>query len=107
MRDGDWKLYWPMREGANWKDPHDNDLYLEGMTTPHCLRPVETDLPQRSIAPVQPAQLYDLAKDPGETKNQADAHPQRLDRMIDAWDNWWDEVTADWAETYQLNTEED
>jgi uncharacterized sulfatase len=33
-------------------------------------------------------QLYDLAADPGETKNQADAHPavvERLKRAVFAW----------------------
>ena len=41
---------------------------------------------------VNNAELYDIANDPGETKNVIDRHPDVVAKMRDAYDRWWDEV---------------
>ena len=61
IRDGDWKLCLCPGSGG-WSAP----------------RPGRNDLSQ-----LPPTQLYDLAKDPGETNNLIDAHPERAARMQD------------------------
>ena len=35
-------------------------------------------------------ELFDLAADPHETKNVAAEHPERVDTMLTALDNWWE-----------------
>jgi len=103
MRDQHWKLYWPMREGANWKDRNDNEIYLTGMTTSHQLKPITDVLPQPQIAPAHQPLLFNLATDPGETIDLSAQEPQQLNNMIRSWDTWWDNVTSDWQNTYRRN----
>ena len=41
---------------------------------------------------VNNTELYDIADDPGETKNVIDQHPEVVAKMRAAYDRWWDEV---------------
>jgi len=34
-------------------------------------------------------QLYNLAEDPTELNDLASAHPDRLEKMVDQWNQWW------------------
>ena len=41
---------------------------------------------------VNNSELYDLFSDPGESKNVAEEHPEIVNQMRDAYDQWWSEV---------------
>ncbi len=41
---------------------------------------------------VKNKELYDIANDPGETKNVIDQYPEVVAKMRAAYDRWWDEV---------------
>jgi arylsulfatase A-like enzyme len=45
-----------------------------------------------SIGPAKQWELYDIKSDPGETTNVAGQHPDVVQRIDAAYDQWWDEV---------------
>jgi arylsulfatase A-like enzyme len=104
MRDGPWKLVWPMREGANRKDEEDNRFYHEGLTTPHRFMPVTSELPRFAIGPAAKPQLFRIDADPREERDLAAEQPARLDVMVRAWDAWFAETTQPWPATFARNT---
>jgi len=65
--------------GRGNTDP-DNDKYKNFAVRSERWRLIGTD------------QLYDLFKDPGETTNVIRQHPDTAAQMLNAYDNWWDEV---------------
>ena len=105
MRDGPWKLVWPMLDGADWKDRSDNDCYLEGMTSAHRMMEVQRDLPERPVAatPGRP-ELYDIDSDPHEDRDLSAEYPGRVESMVREWDAWFEEVMAEWWPAYRANT---
>jgi len=105
MRDGPWKLVWPMRNGADRKDPLDNEFYQNGLTTAHQFMSVTPDLPQFDISPTGKPQLFCIDTDPREDSDVAVDHPCRLNSMVRAWDAWFAEVTEDWPSTLDANTQ--
>ena len=48
-------------------------------------------------------ELYDIEKDPGQVKNVASQHPERLAKMIAFYDAWWAELEPTFAETTELH----
>lgn len=106
MREGPWKLVWPMRQGGNWKDPGDNEAYEGGLTTAHRLMPINPDLPVPDIAPVPKPALFRVDHDPHEDHDVSAEHPHRLDSMTQAWDTWFAEMTAQWRSAFERNTQE-
>jgi len=40
----------------------------------------------------QPAELYDIEADPGETRDLADEHPEVVRKLADEYDRWFDDV---------------
>ncbi len=46
----------------------------------------------RQFALVNNEELYDLAKDPGETKNVVAEHPEEVLKLRAAYDQWWESV---------------
>jgi len=105
MRDGPWKLVWPMRKGADWKDPDDNAAYHLGLTSAHRIMPIHAELPVREIGPVRDPQLYRVDLDPHEDNDLATEHPARVSAMTKAWDAWYDEVVADWSRAFAQSNE--
>ena len=45
-----------------------------------------------SRTPDLPAALYDIDNDPGEEKNVIEQHPEVAQKMLKAYDAWWEEV---------------
>lgn len=103
MRDGDWKLVRPGDQLANnlghlpgWE--RDLQLYQEVDFYPE--RFVDGVPEAEGVAPCvdQPAEpplLFNLAVDPLEEVNLADQYPDRLSRMEQALDNWFESVERD------------
>lgn len=96
VRDGNWKLVWPMRDGADRKEPEDNLWYQQGLVSAHRLCRIETRLPAFPIGPPAPPELYDIARDPGETRDLAEQHPDLVARLAGAADAWFAEVVREW-----------
>jgi hypothetical protein len=94
-----------MRNGADRKDPLDNEFYQNGLTTAHQFMSVTPDLPQFDISPTGKPQLFCIDTDPREDSDVAVDHPCRLNSMVRAWDAWFAEVTEDWPSTLDANTQ--
>lgn len=103
MRDGPWKLFVPMRHGANAKDKGDNDVYQRGITEPHWLMDIDLSLPDFELGPPLPAELYNLDDDPHEDVDLAAQHPDRVATMTRSFDAWFEKVDRErrdaWSRT--------
>jgi arylsulfatase A-like enzyme len=53
---------------------------------------------QRSIEGTPRFELYEIAGDPGETRDVAPAHPQLVEKMKRQYDAWFDDVAARWLQ---------
>ena len=97
VRDGRWKLYFPQRENAGRKDVNDTGFYQHGLRgAAHWLMDIDPTLPEREIGPAPAPQLFDLADDPGETRDLAAEHPERVAEMARRWDAWFEAVSREW-----------
>jgi arylsulfatase A-like enzyme len=103
MRDGDWKLVMPMRDGADVKERSDQGFYEHGLRAPHWLMEVNPRLPSRNIGSAPPPRLFNVADDIGEQHDLANRHPDRAAEMLSAWDAWFREVDAEWKASYREN----
>ena len=104
MRDGDWKLVRPMISGSRFFRPELCESPEDELRTKAF---VEADIRHKAdpssvtdILPVprlkklepEPLELYNLADDPGESKDLAAQEPDRVHRMQVALENWFEEV---------------
>ena len=48
-------------------------------------------------------ELYDIEKDPGQTKNLAKENPKQVEKMKAFYDKWWAELEPTFAETTELH----
>jgi arylsulfatase A len=104
VRDGNWKLVWPMREGADRKMPEDGKMYFDGLTSPHRVMDIRTGLPERSVAEQQNTpELYRIDLDPGESRDLSAENPDRTESMKQAWDEWFSSIKEEWLSSYCLN----
>jgi arylsulfatase A-like enzyme len=97
MRDGDWKLVFPII-------PEAMQLYGElkwlelSMENPQYFveNGLLTDaLPARDVPPAGKPELYNITEDPEERHNLADMHPLRVQTMRLALEKWFEEVEAE------------
>ena len=107
MRDGDWKLVRPMIRGTRFfRDElcvSDEDQARTAAFIEADMKHKEHPLAVRSILPVprlkpqepEPPELYDLAEDPGEQRDLAAQHPDRVRRMLGQLEQWFEEVESD------------
>jgi arylsulfatase B len=49
-------------------------------------------------------ELYNIDKDPGQTKNIASQHPTQVAKMQAFYDQWWEELEPTFAETTELHS---
>ncbi len=98
VRDGDWKLVRPRIDEA-FKVPNIHWLWVSMYGPEHfeyygILGGAE---PARDVPPPPPAQLFDLAADPLEQNDLAEAEPDRAHRMLRDLETWFEQVEADRA----------
>jgi arylsulfatase A len=96
MRDGPWKLVFPMLPGADALDPRDAELRrrLDRGEVTHAQIELPPE-PDHSGLVAGPPQLYHVADDPHETADRAAREPVRTARMAAALDGWFAEVEAE------------
>jgi arylsulfatase A len=102
MRDGDWKLVRPAIDVAFASDEDarlaDDYVARDIEYKYHRERIAEiADWPEPvRVAPVvPPAELYNLADDPGETADVAGEHPDRARKMLSELETWFEEVEGE------------
>lgn len=96
MRDHEWKVYWPRIPEAMVKLKEDSEWYRHLMTEPHPM--MELTKPhfiERELSEPGKPELYNIVDDPAEEDNLADKHPERLSRMLNELENWFDRVEAE------------
>ena len=100
IRDGDWKLVRPWVQGA-FDTTEDFWLFVSMYGPEHFLHNgnIDRPWPDREIGPVPPAQLYNIATDPGETKDISADHPQIASRLEQALRVWFDDVELERSTT--------
>jgi arylsulfatase A len=96
LRDGDWKLVYPLIPETNRLLPADAVLRRRldrgELSYAQLVPPPEPDY--RGLAPL-PAQLFNLAQDPGEGHDRAAEDAGRVQRMTAALDAWFEAVEAE------------
>ena len=107
VRDGDWKLVRPMIRGTRFfRDElcvSDEDRARTAAFIEADMKHKENPLSVSSLVPVprlmakepEPPELYNLADDPGEQRDLAAQHPDRVRRMLGQLEQWFTEVEAD------------
>ena len=107
VRDGDWKLVRPMIRGTRFfRDElcvSEEDRLRTAAFIEADMKHKENPAAVRDVLPVprlkpqepEPAELYNLAEDPGEQTDLAAAHPGRVRRMLGDLEEWFEEVEAD------------
>ncbi len=96
MRDGSWKLVRPAIAEAMEVAQEDLAMDVQLKYSPDAHREIRSSpFPDRVMPPPPPAQLFDLASDPGEAHDLAPAEPARVARMEAALSAWFEEVEAD------------
>ena len=98
MRDGDWKLVRPGIAETMHIPPDDmkwNNIMRDDPDSMSDI--IRTPEPPREAPPPPPPLLFNLAEDPEEKHNLADAQPQRTSRMLSELESWFAEVEAERA----------
>jgi arylsulfatase A len=97
VRDGLWKLVRP--DTPTCRKWHMPDLRMHTYMEQHPeeFREAWPDhrFPDPQFESPPPPQLFNLAWDPQETRDLAAQHPDRVQRMVDMLDQWFDDVEAD------------
>ena len=94
MRDGSWKLVRPAIDEAMSVSREDLAMDVTLKYQPDAFTSIrEEPFPSRSVGSPPPAQLFDLATDPGETRDLATQHPDRVARMESELASWFEQVT--------------
>jgi arylsulfatase A-like enzyme len=98
MRDGDWKLVRPkITEAMQVPDIH--WLWVSMYGPEHFVDNgiFRQPYPEREVGPPPPPELYNVAQDPLERENLADRYPDRVRKMLQELETWFEEVEAERA----------
>lgn len=96
MRDGDWKLVRPSMPQCFKTTPEDHTDDHELRDRPGLVAEVtDRTPPERDISDPPPAQLFNIAEDPGEQHDLAAEQPERAARMQRQLAAWFEEVEAE------------
>jgi arylsulfatase A len=96
MRDGRWKLVRPAIAEAMQVAPADLMIDIDMKNRPEAYNAILTDPdPDRDVGAAGAAQLFDIAADPAEHHDLADAEPGRVRRMEAELGRWFETVEAD------------
>lgn len=98
VRDGDWKLVYPAIPEA-MTVPDIKWLHVSMYNPEHFLEQglVTDPEPARTLSPPGPPQLFNLRDDPGETRDLAGSHTQKVNHLTAALASWFEGVEADRA----------
>jgi arylsulfatase len=93
---GSWKDPWQDRytffHQGRWNKAGAGERWGKGNTDPDADKYKKFAVRSERWRLVGKDQLYDLSKDPGETTNVFKEHPETVERMLIAYDKWWDSV---------------
>lgn len=93
LRDGQWKLYIPPIPEAMEKVPHDNELTRRLAQMPDAPHSLFTEEPvDRLISDPREPRLFNVVADPAESRDLAQDHPQRVQRMLGEYTRWFEDV---------------
>jgi arylsulfatase A len=108
VREGPWKLLWPMRANAAAKDAEDTAFYRHGERgAAHWRMDIDLRLPERSIGAEPAPALFDVERDPAERFDRAAEQPERVARMTQAWDRWFENVERDREAAWRVTRRND
>ena len=96
MRDGDWKLLRPAIRETMHVTAEDLEMdrglkYEPGLFDDIRRQP----MPEYEISTPPPPQFYNIAEDPEESDDLAEAQPDRARRMLRELETWFEEVEAE------------
>ncbi|MBY0279008.1 sulfatase-like hydrolase/transferase [Candidatus Binatia bacterium] len=96
MRDGPWKLVRPAIDELMQVTPEDMAIDVAAKFDRETYSAISRDpLPEQPRVTPPPAQLFDLARDPGETTDLAAREPERVRRMEADLARWFEAVEID------------
>ncbi len=96
MRDGPWKLLFPVVREAMVVSREDLDMDRRLKYEPEAITDICRDPePQRDLPEPPAPQLFNLDDDPYERNDLAAKHPDRVEAMMREYDAWFQEVEAE------------
>jgi arylsulfatase A len=95
MRDGDWKLYWPRIPEAMAKLGIDNVWYQRMFREPHFTMDIDRSSVKREVPTTGKPELYNIHQDHHESMELSEKYPDRLEKMILEYENWFEEVNLE------------
>ena len=96
VRDGDWKLVRPPLRETGWTDPEEQKLDSAFRDAPwEHYEPITTEPVRVTLPAALPLELYNIADDPSEQNDLADADPARVGQMTSTLESWFNEVEAE------------
>ena len=96
MRDGPWKLLWPMMAEARRVSREDADVDRRLKYQPETVTDITRGPePERHLPEPPLPMLFNLDEDPYEQNNLAEKHPERVEAMMREYDAWFQEVEAE------------
>lgn len=97
VRRGRWKLVWPPVPVTMSKaSARDNPSYLRGIERPHWEMPLDRELAAVPEFDDPQPRLFNLSTDAAEQHDVAKDHPEVVAELSRYYDDWFNDVIADW-----------